>query len=171
MFDMQEVNAATDGESLFVTQGVLNFTKSDDEIAAVLAHELAHAARGHVAKMQGGRLLGSLLTLALGIVADHNAPGSGEIVMRGVGTAANLFTAKYSRDFERESDYFGARFVYSAGYEVDVFTTFMERFAIEIPDSMVRSYFSTHPSTPERMLRLKKIAEELKSSHNDYENQ
>jgi len=171
MFDMQEVNAATDGESLFVTQGLLNFAKSDDEIASVLAHELAHAARGHVPKMQGGQLLGSLLTLTLGIVAEQNAPGSGEIVMRGVGTAANLFTANYSRDFEREADYFGARLVYSAGYDVDVFATFMERFAIEIPDSMVSTYFSTHPSSSERMLRLQKISEELKSGLQGYDAQ
>ncbi len=171
MVDMQEVNAATDGKLLLVTYGLVNFTKSDDEMAAVMAHELAHAVRGHVGKMQGGRLLGSLLALVLGIAAEQNAPGSGDIVMQSAGGVADLFTAKYSRDFEREADYFGARLVYSAGYDVDVFATFMERFAIEIPDSITRSYFSTHPSSPERMLRLQKISEELESGQQRYEAQ
>ena len=45
--DMQEVNAATDGRSIFVTYGLLSFADSDDEIACVIAHELAHAVLCH----------------------------------------------------------------------------------------------------------------------------
>lgn len=163
MVDKQEVNAATDGESIFVTYGLLNFTQSDDEIAAVIGHELAHAVRGHVKKMQGSRLLGLIAALTLGAIVEHNAPGVGQDVMRGVDQLSGIFSAKYSRDLEREADYFGTKFVYLSDYDVDVCTTFHERFAIEIPASMIQNYLSTHPSSPERVVRVRKTIEELKT--------
>lgn len=170
MVDMPEVNAATDGKSIFVTYGLLNFTKSDDEIAVVLAHELAHAVRGHAAKMQGGQILSFFAALTLGMVAERSSPGSGEAVMRGVGQLGDLFSASYSRDLEREADYFGTRFVYYAGFNVDVCATAEERFAIEIPATLVQDYLSTHPSSAERLARVRKIIEELKAEKNNNRN-
>lgn len=163
MIDAQEVNAATNGQLILVTQGLVNFAKSDDEIAAVLSHELAHAVRGHVAKAQGGQILTLIAALALGIAAETNAPGSGNSVMRGVGDIGNIFNASYSRDLEREADYFGAKFFYYAGYNVETFATVEERFAVEIPATMIQHYLSTHPSSPERVARVRKIIEELKA--------
>lgn len=163
MIDSADVNAATDGKSILVTYGLLNFVKSDDEIAAVLAHELAHAVRGHITKMQGSQAIGFLAALVLGIAAENSAPGSGEGVMRGIAQIGDIFNARYSRDLEREADYFGTRFVYYAGFDADACVTVEERFAIEIPATLVESYLSTHPSSPERMLRIRKIIEELKS--------
>lgn len=163
IIDLQEVNAATDGKAIFVTYGLLNFAKSDDEIAAVLGHELAHAVRGHVKKAQGSQILTFLAALALGIAAETNAPGSGNAVMRGVGQIGDIFSARYSRDLEREADYFGTRFVYYAGYDVEACATVEERFAIEIPASMVKNFLSTHPSSPERVARIRKTIEELKA--------
>lgn len=163
MVDSQEVNAATDGRSIVVTYGLINFAKSDDEIAAVLGHELAHAVRAHIAKAQGGQILSFLAALALGIAAESNAPGSGEGVMRGLGQLGDIFNATYSRDLEREADYFGTKFVYYSGYDVDTCATVEERFAIEMPASMIHNFLSTHPSSPERVARIKKTIAELKA--------
>ncbi len=163
MVDSQEVNAAAGSDGIFVTYGLMLFAKSDDEIAAVLGHELAHIVRGHLIKAQGTQIISALAAIALGIVAEKASPGSGEAVMRGVGGVSDLFGARYSRDLEREADYFGTKYVYLAGFDVDVCATFEERFAIEIPQSMVRNYLSTHPSSPERMLRIKKTIAELKA--------
>lgn len=164
MVDSQEVNAATDGKSIFITYGLINFAKSDDEIAAVLGHELAHAVRGHVAKAQGGQILAFLAALALGIAVERSSPGSGEAAMRGTGQIGDIFNASYSRDLEREADYFGTKFVYYAGYDVDTCVTVEERFAIEIPATMIQHYLSTHPTSPERVTRIRKIIEELKAN-------
>ena len=164
MVDQQEVNAATDGKLIVVTYGLVNFAKSDDEIAAVLGHELAHAVRGHVAKAQGGQILTLIAALALGIAAERNSPGSGQGVMRGVGQIGDIFNASYSRDLEREADYFGTKFVYYSGYDVNACTTVEERFAIEIPATMIEHYLSTHPSSPERVARVRKTIEELKAN-------
>jgi membrane-associated protease RseP (regulator of RpoE activity) len=157
MVDVQEVNAAASSNAIYVTYGLMNFVKSDDEIAAVLAHELAHFVRGHVSKAQMSSLLSLLIGIPLGLIAEEAAPGTGDLVMR----TADVFKASYSRDLEREADYFGVKFVYFAGYAPCVCASFQERFAIEIPRSMIRNYLSTHPSSPERMLRIKKAVQEL----------
>ena len=165
MVDAQEVNAGTDGKMIVVTYGLVNFAKSDDEIAFVVGHELAHAVRGHVAKVQGGQILALIAALALGIAVESRSPGSGSTVMRGVGDIGNIFTASYSRDLEREADYFGTKFVYYSGYDVNTCATVEERFAIEIPATMIKNYLSTHPSSPERVARVRKIIEELKAGN------
>lgn len=155
--DAQEVNAAAGSNAIYVTYGLINFVKSDDEIAAVLGHELAHFVRGHVSKAQISSLLSLLFSIPLGMIAEEAAPGTGDLVMQ----TANIFKASYSRDLEREADYFGAKFVYFADFNPCVCASFQKRFAIEIPRSMIRNYLSTHPSSPERMLRVKKAIEEL----------
>ncbi|MCM8799620.1 MAG: M48 family metalloprotease [Candidatus Omnitrophica bacterium] len=157
--DIQEVNAAATSGGIFVTYGLMHFVKSDDELAAVLAHELAHIVRGHITKAQGVSLLSLLLSLPLGIFVESQAPGAGRMVM----DIADIFKATYSRDLEREADYFGTKYVYLAGFDVETSATFMERFAIEIPQSMIKNYLSTHPSSPERTLRIRKIISELKN--------
>lgn len=165
MVDFQEVNAAATPSGIFVTYGLIQFAKSDDEIAAVLGHELAHIVRGHVAKASGVRIISALAALAIGIAAENASPGAGDAVMRGVGGITDIFNASYSRDLEREADYFGTKYVYMAGFNVETCATFEERFAIEIPRSMIRNYLSTHPSSPERMLRIKKSIAELRSQN------
>jgi hypothetical protein len=164
MVDIQQVNAAATGNAILITYGLVNFAKSDDEIAAVLGHELAHITRGHLAKAGATNIISFLASLALGIVAENASAGTGSAVMRSVNNIAAIFGASYSRDLEREADYFGTKYVYQAGFDVDACATFMERFAIEIPRSMIRNYLSTHPTSAERSLRIRKIIEELKKS-------
>ena len=157
MADAQEVNAAASSNAIYVTYGLMNFAKSDDEIAAVLSHELAHLVRGHASKAQMSSLLSLLIAVPLGIIADNAAPGTGDLVRH----TTDIFRANYSRDLEREADYFGMKFTYFAGFNPCICASFQERFAIEIPQSMIRNYLSTHPSSPERMLRIKKAIKEL----------
>ena len=161
MVDEQEVNAGAMPNLIVVTYGLMRFTKSDDEVAAVLGHELAHITKGHHLKGSGINLISMLAGIAAGIGANKVSPGSGDAVMRSVSAA---FGSRFSQDFEREADYFGLKYVYLAGFNIEAGVDVWERFAIEIPQSMTRNFFSTHPSSPERMVRLKKIVEELRSS-------
>ena len=162
MVDAQEVNAGANPNLIVVTYGLMRFVKNDDEIAVVLGHELAHIARGHHVKESGIGLLSMITGIAAGIGANKVSPGSADMVMRAVSSA---FNARFSQDFEREADYFGLHYVYLAGFNIDAGASVWERFAIEIPESMTRNFFSTHPSSPERMVRLKKIINELKSKN------
>jgi len=159
--DHHSVNAAASNHRIFVTYGLLNFTKSDDEIAAVIGHELAHLARGHINKKIGTEVIKFVASITLGIAAEALAPGAGGAVVRGVSGVGDVFSKKFSRDLEREADYFGVQYIYNAGYDPEVAATFHERFAIEIPATMIQNYLSSHPSSPERTVRIHKAIEEI----------
>ncbi len=159
--DMRGVNAAASPQAIVVTYDLMRFAKSDDEVAVILGHELAHITKGHIAKETGLNVLTALLALGAGLFSEAQSPGTGDSVLRGTSQIADLFNRKYSRDLEREADYFGLRYVYYAGYDIEAGVKVWERFAIEVPRSMVANFLSTHPSSPERMLRLQKTIEEL----------
>lgn len=162
MTDDQEVNAGVTSDRVVVTYGLMRFIKSEHELAIILGHELAHIVRGHIAKRMGTDLLSLIIGVAIGYGAESIFPGSGDIVLRGVGGA---FSSSFSREFEREADYFGILYAHKAGYNIEAGIDVWERFAIEVPESMVRDFFSTHPTSPERLLRIKKIVQEIKTSN------
>jgi hypothetical protein len=158
----ETVNAGASDRQVIVTKGLLNFAKSDEELAGVLAHELAHVIRGHLAKKKGGIIVNTIAAVSLGITAEVFVPGTGNAVMNGVQGVGGLFNLKYSRDLEREADYYSLRILDWAGYDLDKAATFQERFSIEIPKTLVSGYLNTHPNSPERKLRIEKSIEEIK---------
>jgi len=167
MVDRPEINAGAGPDLILVTYGMMNFVKSDDEIAVVLAHELAHITKGHIAKISGVEVLTGIAAIGVGILSEHISPGSGADIVRAASGVGEVFNRSYSRDLEREADYFGLKYVKFAGYNYEAATEVWERFAIEVPKSMVGSYLNTHPTSPERMVRLEKIIEELKLEGQD----
>ncbi|MDD5614504.1 MAG: M48 family metallopeptidase [Candidatus Omnitrophica bacterium] len=158
MIDQETVNAGASADRVVVTYGLMRFIQSEDELAVILGHELAHIARGHIGKKMGTDLVSILLGIAVGYGVESISPGSGDIVMRGVGGA---FSSLYSREFEREADYFGIIYAYKSGYDIRAGIDIWERFAVEMPASMVRDFYSTHPTSTERMLRIEKIVEDI----------
>ncbi len=160
MVDEEMINAGATPNEVVVTYGLMRFINSDDELAIILGHELAHIIRGHIAKRIGTDLLAVLLGIAAGYGAESISPGSGDVVMQGVGSA---FSSYYSREFEREADYYGILYAYRAGYDIHAGIDVWERFAVEVPQSLTRDFFSTHPTSAERLLRIKKIVQELEA--------
>lgn len=154
--NLDAVNAWTDGKTVWVTRGMLRFLKSDDELAAVLGHEVGHALRGHIRQGLAQDILGTALAVPAGIFG-------GSIGQQVAARMVQLATAKFDRDREREADLYGLLWVYRAGYDVDQGKEVFKRIAIEMPGSMERGFLSTHPTAPERFLALDKIAETLKA--------
>lgn len=147
--DAPDLNAfATPEGYVIVTYGMLRFVRSDDELAVVVGHEIAHLTKRHIIKS----IPSQILAVILGVVVESKAPGAGEVTMRAV-------HAPFSREFEREADYVGLLYAHRAGFNIRKGAEFWERFAIELPASMTWSLLSTHPSSPERMLRLRKVVE------------
>ncbi|MBN1871250.1 MAG: M48 family metalloprotease [Candidatus Omnitrophica bacterium] len=163
MVDDQSINAGASYDKVAVTYGMMKFITSDDEIAVVLGHEFAHITRGHIAKSTGVQMLAGLAVIGLGVISENIQPGSGTEIMRAASGASQIFSRSYSRDLEREADYFGLQYTKSAGYDYTVAIDLWERFAVEVPKSMVENFLNTHPTSPERLVRLEKIIEELRS--------
>lgn len=115
------VNAVATGRAITVTTGMMEFT-NDDELAAILGHELAHNTLGHIRKSTTNYIL----------------------------TAGGT---RFTRPFESEADYVGLYYAARAGYDVRNVGDIWRRIGAQNPRSVGRE--KTHPTTPDRYLRLK----------------
>jgi membrane-associated protease RseP (regulator of RpoE activity) len=158
--DQDIVNAYANPNIIVVTYGMTRFLKSDDELAVILGHEVAHITRGHHGKGFFTDLLITLGSFALGSALGFEG---GELFEFDdmMGPIKGGLRAGFSRDLEREADYFGTKYAYYAGYDIRAGVKIWERFAIEAPKTMVQDFLSTHPASPERMLRIEKTIQEL----------
>lgn len=152
--DADGVSAWTDGDSVWITRGMMRFLKSDDELAVVLAHEMAHAYQGHIAHLRAKQVVEAALKAVM------------EIFAPGTGTAAVLLmdvaSKKFDRDQEREADLYSVVWAHKAGFDVSVVADMWRRMAIEIPESVESGFLSSHPSSAERLLSLQRFAGMLK---------
>ncbi|MFK5926446.1 MAG: M48 family metalloprotease [Desulfuromusa sp.] len=143
---------ALPGGKIVVNRGLLVELKSEAELAAVLGHEIVHAAARHGAKgMERGMMLQGAI-MAAGI-ASQNSEYSG-LAIGGAGIAAQLLTQKYSRNAESEADFYGMKYMSRAGYD--------PRAAIKLQQTFVRlsqagdanwlsGLFASHPPSQERV--------------------
>jgi predicted Zn-dependent protease len=106
------VNAFTSppGCHVYVTRGLLGLLTSEDELAAVLGHEVGHVAANHAGKRQQRSTLNSLGALILGAVTR-----SGELARLASGFG-QLNVLSYSRGQELQSDQLAVRYLTGAGY-------------------------------------------------------
>jgi hypothetical protein len=153
---------ATPG-AITVTTGMLRFLRTDDELAVVVGHELAHITKRHAL----GRIGMALPSVVLGVLAGVFVPGSQRIVANVVEKAVvNLIRGaltKVDRDMEREADVLGLIYANSAGYDPRAAGVVWERFAVELPRSMTASLLAVHPPSSERLIRIQKITDALLS--------
>jgi predicted Zn-dependent protease len=129
-----------------------------DEFAALLGHEAAHWAKGHVdarksrnATIQG---IGTLIGAGLGLAG---VPGAGYIT----GLGADLIEASYSRDDEREADALSIDYMVANGFDPDATIRLHEKMS-KLPGSLRLPFLSSHPSGEERIDNLKKLIAEKK---------
>ncbi len=133
-------------------KGIMDLLRSDDELAVVVGHEIAHLALGHLTWKK------SMLKSAL-YSAGWAVPGLWGIPSGMAGQAVN---ARFSRSQERAADFSGLRYVHGSGYDVTAGVEAWERFALAQPESKKGNLWSTHPTSPERIVRARKVAESLK---------
>jgi hypothetical protein len=150
-------NAATDGNKIIVTQGLLDFVANDDELALVLGHEMSHAGLHHVRNKVASVLIGRLADQALKLTTGP----AGKILINHIRPAEKIIGNANSQDYEREADYVGLYLLARAGYDTQNTKKFWVRLAAEYPEFIEYSYWNSHPATPERMLLLKESTAEL----------
>ncbi len=140
------------GGKIAVNRGLLTELKSESELAAVLGHEIVHAAARHSAQaMSRGMLIQGGLVVAQ--VAAHDSD-YGSIAMMGAGLGAQLLTQRYSREAELEADKYGIDYMKRAGYDAQGAVTLQESF-VRMHDrkesSWLSGMFASHPPSPERL--------------------
>ena len=155
---------ALPGGKICINRGLLTELKSESELAAVLGHEIVHAAAKHGAKgMQRGMLLQGAVMVATVAVADQNADYA-NVAQLGASIGAQLINQKYGRDAERESDYYGMKYMARAGYDPQGAVGLQKTF-VKLSEGRQQNWlsglFASHPPSPERVTNNIQTAAEL----------
>ncbi|WP_457635961.1 beta-barrel assembly-enhancing protease [Persephonella sp.] len=155
----KQVNAfALPGGFIFVNRGLILALDKEDQLAGVLAHELAHVnARHHARFLEKMYGMNILLSIA-GIFAYQTRYG--DVLMQFGKIGAQLLSLRWSREHETEADRFGVRFSYEAGYDprglLETFKIFKKLDRAKQPEWLL-----THPLPDTRIKNVKKLISQL----------
>jgi predicted Zn-dependent protease len=167
--DDPHVNAfALPGGYIGVHTGLIEASRSEDELAGVLAHEIAHVTQRHIARAVHANSRQSILTTALmlGAMVLGAAGGSGDLIQGAMavaqGTAAQQ-QINFTRQNEYEADRIGIGALADAGFDPHGMASFFEvmaRLQPGTPDSRIPDFLRTHPVTTARIAEARNRASE-----------
>ncbi len=161
---MPNVFSTADGY-VYLSRGIVALAGSEDELAAVLAHELAHVALNHrvqplrVAQSDGLKVPGKLVGTVIGdeLTAIIDAP---------VVLAGRVSPGTFSPQQEAEADAFGLQLAGKAGYEPAALATMLrtlERSLAVLPDTWQgMSFFDRHPRAPGRVGQIGRLVADVR---------
>ncbi len=145
------VNAYADGDSVVVMAGMMRFAASDEDLALVLAHEMAHNVMRDSQKIPVSAIPGAIVDFVVSDLIGIETRGA---FTRGGGR-------RYTQDFEAEADYVGLYIVARAGFDISGAPDFWRRIAANYPGSIKDSLAALHPPTPYRFVLLKETVAEI----------
>ena len=160
--DSDDINAfAAPGGLILVTRGLMKCCQNEDELAAVLAHEIGHVEKVHgLRAIKTGRL-GSALTI-LAVEAGKNLAGEqlAEVTKAFDESindiSATLMNSGYSRKLEYEADAAAIAILQQAGYNSGALVAMLENMAKNW-DSSRKDFAATHPAPADRIKELQKL--------------
>jgi len=176
VIDDPRINAfALPGGYIGVHTGLLEATRSEDELAGVLAHEIAHVTQRHIARAIHASQRQSLLTTAmmLGVLLAGVAGGSGDVVQGGIAVAQGVAAQQqinFTRSNEFEADRIGIAALADAGFDPNGMATFFEVMSRQQPaDLEMRApeFLRTHPVTTDRVAEARNRARDLPRIQSD----
>ena len=164
--NQKEINAfALPGGPMFLNRGMMEASKSEAEMAGVMAHEISHVVLRHGTaqatkgqKFQIGAVAGQVLGAIVGGAA-------GSIIAQGSQFGLGAYFLKYSREYERQADLFGAQLMARAGYDplamASMFKTIEAEGSRNGPE-----WLSSHPDPGNRSATITREASMLRVQGN-----
>jgi hypothetical protein len=156
---VDDVNAFTDGKTVYVTRGMMKFVDSELELATVVSHELAHKFREHPEDQRKNMTAGVGAGLVFDIAAAIFGVNTGGAFSK---LGGQVGQTAFSKDMEREADYVSMYILARSGYEYENAPNIFRKLAYTEPGMIETKYATSHPSTAERFVALEKTAEEIK---------
>lgn len=153
LIDQDTVNAyvMAGGKITFYTGLIRRLKLTDDEIAAVMGHEMAHALREHTREKISQSAVGDL---AVSLGGALLGAGDGATQLAGLGKQLAL-DLPFSRQMESEADLYGLELMARAGYDPRAAITLWQKMA-QMDQGGGPSFLSTHPPSSERLANLQR---------------
>ncbi|OBT13984.1 peptidase [Vibrio sp. UCD-FRSSP16_10] len=156
---------ALPGGYIFISRGLLSLVNNEDELACVMAHEIIHVTQRHSIKQMQSSVLPSIIELPGNIVGGVINEDLGNLINAPITTGNSLLMAGYSRGHESEADKLGIQLAAKAGYDPLAMNSILSRLnqtvEIETEHPSERSYFDSHPFTPDRIADVTSEAKTL----------
>ena len=146
---------AMPGGKLAINRGLLVYLEDESQLAAVLGHEIVHAAARHGASAKTQQILVGAGAALAGVAIASKKPEYAVLAVGALGVGANAWNSKYSRDNESEADKYGIKYMVKAGYD--------PQGAVELQELFVRMFdkqdagfidglFASHPPSRDRVV-------------------
>lgn len=145
------VNTYADGRRVLITRGMLNFVQSDDELAYLIAKDMAHNSLGHAIRQRMVATTGSVIDNLMRAQPDATA------------TAGTGGIRPYPQDLDASADNLALYMLVRAGYSIDGFAAFWQRLATQYPATVPNGYTALHPATAYRLTMIDKSTQTLKA--------
>lgn len=164
----KEANAfCMPGGKIVVNEGLLPITQTEDALAIVLGHEIAHAVAKHSAERMSHQILANYGASALGLILSGQSAATQSVSQAVYGLGANYgVMMPFSRKDESEADHMGLIFAAMAGYDPQVAVSFWQR--MQAAGSKIPEFFSDHPSDENRIAQIQKELPEAMKYYDAY---
>lgn len=158
VIQQDEYNAfAGPAGNIFINSGLLMDLENEEELAGILAHEIAHVSCRHISDMikkSQKATLATLAGLAAGIfLGVGGAPAVGTAVTTGAVAAGQSMTLAYSRDNEMQADQIALKYLPEAGYGCEGLLTSLQKIRSKswYGSDQIPTYLMTHPAVEDRI--------------------
>lgn len=155
LVNSSEINAATlPGGKIVVNRGILTKLHNEAELAALLGHEIVHAAARHSANGMDNTMLLSLIQAGIAEGFKSQDASIQEIITRTSAISSHLLEKQYSRKQEFEADKYGMKYMALAGYNTDAAVD-LQRMFVNLSkgqdESWATGLLRTHPPSRKRV--------------------
>ncbi len=154
---------ALPGGKIAINRGLLILLEDEAQLAAVLSHEVVHAAARH-----GAAQMSQAVLLGLGVQATSMATKDteyGGLATIGAGFGTQYWSARYGRDQELESDSYGIDYMVKAGYDPQAAVELQQKFVAlskqRGSSNWLQDLFASHPPSQERVEKNRTKAAKL----------
>ena len=155
---------ALPGGKMAINRGLLLELNNEAELAAVLGHEIVHAAARHGAQaMERGMLLQGAMVATAIAASDTQYAG---LIVGGAQVGAQLVSQRYGREAERESDAYGMRYMVEAGYNPEAAVSLQQTF-VRLSEGRnpgwLEGLFASHPPSMERVQNNQALLQQIRA--------
>lgn len=145
---------AMPGGKLAINRGLLVYLEDEAQLAAVMGHEIVHAAARHGAQQQTQNVLMGAGVLIAGIAIAEKKPEYGALGVGALAVGSQAWQAKYGRSHELESDEVGMKYMAKAGYDAQAAVELQEIF-VKLSEGrnsgFIEGLFASHPPSQSRV--------------------